>query len=224
MTPQQYRQFSPSTQIFDPMEPPLLPEDPEWPTPTTDVEVKKLLQRLPHKSQVLCVIVAVEMALARWSGLPENNLQRRTLQLLQAIHVWLRDEESWVRDEEGSMEVVRQLNRQLQRAIYEAGEDIVGDDLTSDEEWAAYQAEVGPASAAQQAGFVVYTAAGGVGRRDWAFLASIGVQYAAAALGQYSPSHYTFAPYFLRRWWSRCRQLLAFRDVETAEVSGRRFW
>ncbi len=209
--PQQYRQVrqrldEPREQIFDPLDVPLLPEDPEWPTPRTAVEIKRLLQRLPHKAQVLCAVVAAEMALPVWEeSYPENNLPKLTL---QAIHAWLKTE--------GSMEEVQQLNQRLHNAIYEAEGEYHQLEAEEEEEEDYRLAVLAAGDAVEQAAFIVYFP---VGRTEWALLATIGVERAARALDQYD---YHPTPQFLRRWWSRCRQLLAFKDVETAEVSGQR--
>ncbi len=186
---------------------PELSEDPEWPTPTDWESVHGLLERLPHKQRTICALTAAEMALPVWEEWATGRADVDVGAPRRAIQVtW-----AWIRGDVSEDEVLRAGARA---------------DADANAAYAAAAAAANAASYAAadaaNAAFYASEAAAAADAPEDAIRARARAR--AASYASYAAANSGWWPSreaFLQDWWSRCRARLSFRDVTTAEVSGR---
>ncbi len=193
--------LEPREQRFEPTEPPLLPEDPEWPTPTDVDSVVALLERLSPTQQVICALTAAEMVLFIWEERDPGPSD---------VSAMIKTTWEWVRGDASPEQV-----REAASAIYGSGPliaPIPAADIPALNMARVAAADAGLAAANISLSVPIYGS--DISTAEIVTEAVSGASY--AALWTAWPTREAF----FRDWWSRCRARLAFRDVETAEVSG----
>ncbi len=205
-TREQYKEiraaFEPREQRFGLLEAPLLPEDPDWPTPAAFGApfLAELLGRLPHKQRVICALTSAEMVLPIWEEWSEGHDDVDVGAPSQAIKVaW-----AWISGDASVDEA------------YSAGDDAYAA-FAFASAYSAATAAATAANAAEAAAYAAFAPANPI-------LATVAVAIAATAgHGSWRGSGWwPSREAFYRDWWARCRARLAFKDVETVEVSGSR--
>ncbi len=185
--------------LVDPAMAPLLPEDPDWPTPIDPSSVHTLVARLPHRAAVLCAVTAAEMVLSIWEerypgdARPRNGI-RSTWHSLRVAPRF-------------KMEAAATYSERLALGwpTSEAYAPISAADAV-----AAHD----PVWAATAAGFATEAAVA----YDPKIAAATDFAYSATShiVRQRST---TARLRFYRLWWSACRRRLAIRDVPAAEIT-----
>lgn len=184
---------------------PLLPEDPEWPTPTDKRSVRVLMERLPARLQVRCAIEAARLVLPVFeAAVPGDQRPRQAIELV----------ERWLAGEEVSQGQLWEAARDAASAAAHAAQaaDATYDTAAVYAIYAAAHATVVTAALARAAAHATVVAA--------AARVAEAAAYATRAATPARPADYSIETQtrFYRLWWSNCRRVLAFADVRTADV------
>ena len=193
---------------FCPHRPPM---DTTWPTPQVFLQARLLLQRLPHRQQVVCSLTAAEIALPLWEAWADD----RDIAAMprNAVVAVLR----WLAGEAGTAELHRAMDGAVKASEAAGRESSAREGRDAAIAYAARLA----AEATDQA---VYAAscsptADSMVRADRAAQA---VAKGARAITHYHQAHgHSYdesCARFLARWWDRCRCRLAVRDVDSADL------
>ena len=188
--PQIRAALEPHEQRFDPLEAPLLSEDPDWRMPTDRASTEDLMKRLPRRAVVFCALVAAEMVLRVWElRYPED---KRPRDVINTTWRWFSGNVSHSEMENATDVVYTAVNAvyspYITSASYTAGA-------------AAYYTATATTECA------AFNAANAVAAAAAAAVYSVSVDAEAAC------------DRFYRRWWSECRRRLAIRDPEKDEVT-----
>lgn len=165
------------------------PDDPNWPAPKNIGDIRILLERLPHKSEILCLLVAAKLVLPIFER--QFTVENMDTRPRNAIEIT----ERWIKEAATEFEVEAAADE-----VREAGEEI------DDEDAAA------AASSAWNAAYAIYS----FPELSESFDTVYGVLDAAIAThGAWGMSMEDF----LELWWKECRCALAIDEPGSTELT-----
>ncbi len=171
------------------------PEDPNWPTPTDFLSTEALMDRLPHKQQIICALTAAEMVLPIFEeAYPENNAPAAAIAITY----------SWLESRADDADVFAASQDAFEIA-YTAFVTAAGQGSAPSATNAAYSSA--------HASIATYA---GIGA-DYS-TATKAAQAAQRAAMAASAAQWMTRTEFYELWWRECRCRLPFKDVGETEL------
>ncbi len=205
-----------------------IPEDPNWPSPTTHEEVLELMNRLPNWAEVVCAVTAAEMVLPIWDDWAEdrddldNQEKESPRRAIDAAKQWLDEEIDIAPADVETAADASDAAADAAAAAHTAADNVGYADADAAAEAAYAAAAAGAAAdvAAAPAAFAAHAAARAAARaahtaaraaRAAAYVAYAADADDAAAYAVYAVDvgSVDYAGFYLD-WWRVCRCRLSF--------------